>query len=249
MATHATDSGSALESCCASAQEPDRLPSASTTMRVTRRRQIQDLRQEIRVLNQRLLAWTENRELQDALDRLLDVSRVAVAHHKQVAQQERAAKECAEAHKSKLRRRIAANSELLERMNQVLKTVRVRVDLPRKLSSRLVSFIPDGDDCRVFPTLRANLDYRESQLDAIFQQCVSRTETAEKTESCIHADGRGVDVRGIGIMPFDVLKVGDTLHRYFQQHAQCRVHGDNDVVRRAASVRRLPPVCSTHSGV
>lgn len=217
---------------------PRRSQIDSTAMRVTRRRQIQDLRQEIQVLNQRLQAWTENRELQDALDRLLGVSRVAIAHRKQVAQQERAAIEFAEAHKSKLRRRIAANSELLERMNQVLRTV--RVDLPRKLSSRLVSFIPDGDDCRVFPTLRANLDYRESQLDAIFQQCVSRTETAEKTELCIHANGRGQEMRGIGIMPFDVLKVGDTLHRYFQQHAQCRVHGDNEVVRRAASVRRPP---------
>lgn len=52
----------------------------------------------------------------------------------------------------------------------------------------------------------------------------------EQRETCIHADGRDVDMREFGVKPFDLLTISSILTRYFDEHSNFRWHGENEVV-------------------
>lgn len=219
-------------------------PPSVPSRRLTQREQLQELRQEVLVLSQHLQQLHENQELQQSLDRLLNESTVTTVNWKEAATRERHAKETGEEKKAELMRRISINMSFLENVKRVLLThARETASRPSpRQSMRCMPFVPNGDDAQVYRALRASIDFRCSQLDAILQQCVaSRITTAEGHESYVHADGRGLDVREHSIKPFDMTAISETVSRYVEERANFCWRGENDIVSALGAIGLIRP--------
>lgn len=214
---------------------------ASSAVAVDRRRlapreQLQALRDEVNKLSQQLRQLHETQQLQRSLDRLLNEPEAADAiSWKECATWERHAKDHAEDTKTELLHRISVNMELLENVKRLLVSTKIKGWIS-SVPTVCMSFVPTGDDAQLYQTLKSGLDYRCSQLDTILQQCVASTDSVEMRDTCIHADGRGIDLRELGVKPFDLRTISSTLARYFNEHSHFRWHGENEEVVRCCAV-------------
>lgn len=213
--------------------------------RTTQREQLQELRAEASVLRQRFQELYETKQLRRLLDQMLGVPDAEFANWKESATKERHAKAYAEEQKTELMEQISSNTKLLEYVRNLL-LIQTKNLPPVRLSARCMSFVPEGDDAQLFLVMKSGLDYQHSRLDAILQQCVTRIDTPEKRDTCIHADGRGVDVRELQLKPFDAVTIGSAVQQHFEGRSHFRWQGENEVVRNFKRIG-CRAVCLTDS--
>lgn len=204
--------------------------------RSTQREQLHALRQEVSALGRHLQQLSESKELQLSLDRLLNESTVSAMSWRGAATRERHARANAEENKAELMRRISMNMSFLENVKQLLLTQAAREIIGRPslcLPIRGEPIALHNEDLQVYQALQSSLDHRCHQLDAILQQCGSfRCETTEdKHEICIHANGRGVEVREIDVRPFGTATIVDAMQQHVESQANACWHKDGDIVR------------------
>lgn len=202
--------------------------------RATQREQLQELRAEASALSQQCQELNATKQLRRLLNQLLGVPDVDVVSWKESATRERHAKAYAEEQKTELMRQISSNTRLLEYVSNLL-LIQTESLSPVRLSTRCMPFAPTGDDAQLFLVMKSGLDYQHSQLDAILKQCVSEVDTPEKRDTCIHADGRGVDVRELQVKPFDAVTIGSAVLQHFEGRSQFRWQGENEIVSDLAA--------------
>lgn len=205
------------------------MTSAGSRKRLTPREELQTLRQEISVLSNQLQQQEDNRQLQESLDRLLSENTASAIIWKRIATRELHAQEISEDTKAELLRRISINRSFLENVKRKL-LAQAQEIADRQFTPQSMRVGLDAEDGPLYMALKAGLDYRCSHLDDILQQCVCATDTPEKHDCFLQADGRGMEVRKISVQPFDMATISSTAHRYMQEHADVCWHQDNDVV-------------------
>lgn len=209
--------------------------------RVTKSDQLRDARLEASVLSQRLQELIETQLLTQALDRLLGVSCEDRMTWKECATRVRHARESAQDQKTELLTLMSSNALLLEYVTCLVSAQDKELSHFR-LSVRRNSFAPNGDDAQLLHLMKSRLDYQHSQLDVILQQCVASMDSADKTVTHIHADGRGMDVFELELKPFDAQTIASTMQKYFEGRSLVRWQGENELVSAWLSydLRQLP---------
>lgn len=202
--------------------------------RMNQREQLHALRREVSALAHHFHELSESQELRRSLDRLLNESTAVTMSWRGAATRERHARGKAEETKAEFIRRISMNVSFLENVKQLLlnQAARQITGVPLSCPAMQGGQIGlDRDDIQLYQALQSTLDYRYNQLDAILQQCVSRFETTDDKQICIHPNGRGVEVREIDVRPFGTATIINTMQQHMESQANACWHMDKDTVR------------------
>lgn len=134
------------------------------------RDRLEAARNEVASLQRQIELLHENHELVESLDRLMDRSSADVHQWKFRAIRERSRTLGAKQRNALLRRRLGANAKLLE---QVIDLIRKQTARAGSFDRRFVRLHGSDGSALAFSNLRARLDARSSQLDAVIRPCNS----------------------------------------------------------------------------